>query len=66
MRDFSMKIFNRWGEQIYYSEDPRAGWNGRKNNKGNLEANGVYVCVVKYKTDKDEVKELKSFATLIR
>lgn len=66
IQDFTMKIFNRWGEQIYYSEDPRAGWNGRKNNKGTVQANGVYVCLVRYKTDKDEIRELKSFATLIK
>lgn len=66
MTDFKMRIFNRWGEQVYFSEDPAGGWNGRKNNKGAIQSNGVYVCQVLYKDDKGDLKELKSFATLIR
>ncbi len=66
MQDFKMSVYNRWGEQIYYSEDPIMGWNGKKFNNGPLEANGVYVCVVRYRTDRGEEREIKSFATLIR
>jgi PKD repeat protein len=35
-RSFSMFIYNRWGEQIYYSEKPADGW------KGVDHASGVY------------------------
>lgn len=66
MRDFQLRIFNRWGELIFHSLDPNEGWNGRKNNKGSIEPNGVYVCVVNYKDDHGDLKELKGFATLIR
>ncbi|MBK8778459.1 MAG: PKD domain-containing protein [Saprospiraceae bacterium] len=66
MQNFSMNIYNRWGEMIYYSEDPGAGWNGKRHNNGPLEPNGVYVCIVKYQTDHGENRTLKSFATLIR
>ena len=27
-QSFKMKIFNRWGEMIFYSENPQVGWNG--------------------------------------
>jgi CHU_C Type IX secretion signal domain len=66
MQDFNMSIFNRWGEMVFYTEDPLQGWNGRKNNQGLVEPNGVYVCLVRYKTDRGEARELKGFATLIR
>ena len=66
MQDFNMSIFNRWGEMVFYTEDPLQGWNGRKNNQGLVEPNGVYVCLVRYKTDRGEGRELKGFATLIR
>ena len=66
MQDFKMSIFNRWGEMVFYSEDPYAGWNGKKHNQGLIEPNGVYVCMVQYKTNKGEAREVKSFATLIR
>ena len=36
MQNFSMNIYNRWGEMIYYSEDPGAGWNGKRHNNGPL------------------------------
>jgi hypothetical protein len=35
-RSFSMFIYNRWGEQIYYSEKPADGWSGVEH------ASGVY------------------------
>ncbi len=66
MQSFDLSIFNRWGELIYNTSDPNLGWNGKKQNKGNIEPNGVYICVVKYKNDRGDPKELKGFATLIR
>ena len=27
-RGFWLEIYNRWGEQIFYTEDPNAPWNG--------------------------------------
>ncbi len=66
MRDFQLLIFNRWGEVIFRSKDPNEAWNGKKNNSGSVAPNGVYVCVVKYKDDHGDTKELKGFATLIR
>jgi len=66
MQDFNMSIYNRWGELIFTSVDPLDGWNGRKFNQGNIEPNGVYVCLVRFKTDRGEPREIKSFATLIR
>ena len=61
-----MKIFNRWGEQIFQPSDPNESWNGLKNNKGEPSPQGVYLCVVTYVSPRGEKFELKSYATLLR
>jgi gliding motility-associated-like protein len=43
MREFSMRIYNRWGELMYSTENPLdKGWDGRAPN-GNPLKNDVYV-----------------------
>lgn len=66
MKDFSMTIWNRWGELIFETDDPQAPWNGKKNNTGAMSPNGVYVCVVTYTGPRGQMIQLKGFATLIR
>ncbi len=66
IRDFTLKIFNRWGEQIFKTNDPQEGWNGLKNNKGEPSPQGVYLCLVTYKSPRGEHFELKNYATLVR
>ncbi|MFA6924118.1 MAG: gliding motility-associated C-terminal domain-containing protein, partial [Bacteroidales bacterium] len=41
--NFTMLIFNRWGELIYKTNDLYKPWNGRYNNTGDLVQVGVYV-----------------------
>jgi gliding motility-associated-like protein len=42
--DFHIYIFNRWGEVIYESTNPRQQWDGRY--KGNKSEQGTYVYKV--------------------
>lgn len=37
-----MKIFNRWGEEVFNTEDPEIGWTG-KDQKGKDVSEGVYL-----------------------
>lgn len=47
MQDYSMTIFNRYGEKIYFSKDPLQGWDGTI--RGNIKLNmGNYVWTVIY------------------
>ncbi|WP_462253672.1 T9SS type B sorting domain-containing protein [Ferruginibacter sp.] len=46
MTDYSMTIFNRYGEKIYFTKDPLEGWNGKI--KGSLLNMGGYVWTVIY------------------
>ncbi len=66
MQSFSLKIFNRWGELIFESNNPNEGWNGQKYNTGEQSPQGVYLCLVTYANPRGEKFELRSYATLIR
>ena len=35
-------IFNRWGQKVYYTEDPEVKWDGRDMNSGKLLPDGTY------------------------
>lgn len=66
MKDFKMKILNRWGEVVFETNTPDTGWNGQKNNTGQLSPQDVYLCIVTYTTPRGEKSELKGYATLLR
>lgn len=59
------KIFNRWGQLIYKTNDWKRGWDGTIN--GIPQATGVYVWFLSY-TDRDtkETRTMRGTATLIR
>ena len=44
---FEMKIYNRWGERLWQTENINNGWDGRY--KGQLCEDGVYLYVIHYK-----------------
>lgn len=43
---YKLSIYNRWGEFIFYTTDPRVGWNGLYN--GSPAAISTYVWTVEY------------------
>jgi gliding motility-associated-like protein len=45
---FQMSIFNRSGQQVFYSENPGECWDG--NYKGRAQPAGAYICVIKAAT----------------
>lgn len=66
LRDFSMQIFDRWGGVIFETTNPETAWNGRKNNTGADLPEGVYLCIVKYRTYAGNFKEIKEYIKLNR
>jgi len=64
-RSFSLSVWNRWGEQVFESNDPDTGWDGRSKN-GNASPAGVYVYVVKITGPRGEPMEFKGYATLVK
>ncbi len=47
MYDYELRIFNRWGQQVFIGKDARKGWDGRYLN--NLVDNGAYIWSISYK-----------------
>lgn len=62
--EFSMKIFNRWGQMIFESFTPSEGWDGSMN--GDPSPAGLYVYRLTYKTATNEQKDLEGTVMLIR
>jgi gliding motility-associated-like protein len=59
-----MTIFNRWGIQVFYTEDPDLNWDGKINHTDQLVAPGVYyyICnVYEYRLTGIEVYALTGF-----
>lgn len=66
LRNYRMSIWNRWGEMVFYSEDAMQGWDGTRNNSGEMSMTGVYVYEVQYTTPRGEQETLKGYVTLVR
>jgi len=66
IEQFEMRIFNRWGEQVFQANDPNIAWNGLKNNTGKPVQNGVYIYLVNIIGSRNQKFEYKGFATVIR
>ena len=52
LEDFEMKIYDRWGQQVFESQDVELGWDGLK--KGEAFEPGVYVWVISFLADGDK------------
>ncbi len=66
VRDFSLSIWNRWGEKVFQTNDPEEDWNGRVNNTGGMSPPGVYVYLVNIIGPRGERLEYKGFATIVQ
>ncbi len=66
IREFQLTIWNRWGEQIFTTNNPDDGWNGKKNNVGSNSPIGSYPYLVTFKEPRGNLVRLKGHANLIR
>ncbi len=62
--EYELNIFNRWGELIFVSKDPKIGWDGYY--RGKLCKQDVYVWKVKVKFSNGEMIEKIGDVTLLR
>ena len=62
--EYELNIFNRWGELIFVSKDPKIGWDGYY--RGKLCKQDVYVWKVRVKFSNGEVLEKIGDVTLLR
>jgi len=61
-KDFEFMIFNRWGEQIFYTKDRNETWDGK--HKGKFVKNDTYVFKAIVTTKRNEVKEFYGHVTV--
>jgi gliding motility-associated-like protein len=65
--DFSMQIFNRWGELIFESNNIAFGWNGNYGPNNTAAPSGVYTYQVRYLFDgMQESKTIQGHFSLLR
>ncbi|MBL0044824.1 MAG: gliding motility-associated C-terminal domain-containing protein [Flavobacteriales bacterium] len=62
--DFSMLVFNRWGELLFTTTDPRSSWDGTYG--GVLAQEGVYVYRASYILPYQKRKDVIGHITLVR
>lgn len=49
LQDFSMEVYNRWGQMVFSSSNPATGWNGGKDNTTDDTPDGTYFYIVTFK-----------------
>ncbi len=64
--NFTVAIFDRWGELVYQSADMMEGWNGKKNNTGDILASDVYVWKIDFKDFKGAKHSNVGRVTLVK
>ncbi len=62
--DYTMKIYNRWGEAMFETTNTNKGWDG--NYKGKAVQPGVFVYIIQYIDSKGERQEAKGTIRLIK
>ena len=66
VKDFSLSVWNRWGEQVFEIDDPTIGWDGRERNTGNPAPGGVYVYRYSFTDARNNIVKDKGQVVLIR
>ncbi len=67
IKDFKLYIFDRWGMQVFFSDDLYKGWDGRFQSKGSeIVQEDVYVWKIECKNFKGEPNMLKGTVSLLK
>jgi len=62
---YSLDVYNRWGQKVFHSTDINKGWDGKMN--GTEQPNGAYAWMIQYKIIADPQEHLlKGTVMLIR
>ena len=67
--NYNLKIFNRWGELIFESNDPNYGWDGSYSNGDTIYTcqQGTYIWKIEFKSrDNDEKQFITGHVNLLR
>ncbi len=66
LRKYELRIFNRWGEQLFESFKPTDGWNGKSRNTGKDLPPGVYIYRISVEDEHNRPQDFKGIVSLIR
>jgi gliding motility-associated-like protein len=61
--EYSLSIYNRWGEKLFETDDYTQGWDGTY--QGEKCWQGVYIYLIRYKTSVGELIDLGGTVTLL-
>lgn len=64
IKKYEFRVFNRWGETVFVTKDPNAGWNGTY--KGIPQDAAVFIWSCRYQLEGEEEKVEKGTVALIR
>ena len=65
--NFNLKIYNRWGETVWESNDSKGEWDGTYGADGTKVQSGIYTWVIKYANkETDEKKVVTGFVNVLR
>lgn len=64
IQQFEFTVLNRYGQPVFRSNDPLAGWDGRF--KGLLQDTGTYIWVCRYGLNNQPLQIEKGFVILVR
>lgn len=60
---YKLRVYNRWGQLIFETDDPNKGWNGRLRDQ--LQPFGTYVYMVQYAYYGKETQALQQKGTFM-
>ncbi|MBK9539070.1 MAG: gliding motility-associated C-terminal domain-containing protein [Flavobacteriales bacterium] len=64
-----LHIFNRWGQEVFTTDDPAIGWDGTDQKSGEVVSDGVYfyICTVTFdRLAEDEIVQLNGYVHVLR
>ncbi len=61
---YEMAIYNRWGQQLYFTRNINGGWNGKV--RGRLCPQAVYTYKIRYQDYQNYYKEIVGKVSLVR
>ncbi len=64
--EYNIKIYNRFSDKVFESDDPNNSWNGKMNNTGADLPAGVYYVIITYKLRGQDEQTYNGTVTLIR
>ena len=66
IKNYTMRIWDRWGGLVFESDDPTETWYGSKFNSGAILPQGVYVYKYYYTSPSGKIFKGDGFVTLIK